>query len=409
MVAIDRVSLLGLLRKAGLDGDVDFLRESVEMLAQAVIELEADQRIGAEKHERTPERTTYRNGYRERPWDTRVGRVNLRIPKLREGSFFPELLQPRRRSEQAPLSVVQEAYIHGVSTRKMDELVKSLGLEGISKSEVSRVCQALDEGVRRFLSRPIELPVPYMWLDATYLKVREDGRVVSMALVVAIGVRGDGEREALGLDVGPSEEEAFWQSFLRGLVERGLSGVKLVISDAHVGLKQAIGEILAGAAWQRCRVHFMRNLLAQVPKAAQPMVAAAVRTVFIQPDQATARTQLHRVATTLERRYPKAAEVLTRAEEDVLAYMSFPEQHRRRLHSTNPLERLHKEIKRRSNVVGIFPDRPAVIRLVGALLMEQNDEWAVGRRYFSAESMVAIDQPSTLMLLMLPELEPAAE
>jgi len=227
-----------------------------------------------------------------------VGRVNLRIPKLREGSFFPELLQPRRRSERALLSVVQEAYIHGVSTRKMDELVKALGLEGISKSEVSRLSQALDEGVRRFLSRPIGLPVPYIWLDATYLKVREGGRVVSMALVVAIGVRGDGEREVLGLDVGPSEEAAFWQSFLRGLVERGLSGVKLVISDAHVGLKQAIGEVLAGAAWQRCRVHFMRNLLAQVPKAAQPMVAAAVRTVFIQPDQASARSQLNRVAVT---------------------------------------------------------------------------------------------------------------
>jgi transposase-like protein len=260
------------------------------VLAQAVIELEASERVGADKHERTPGRSTYRNGYRGRAWDTRVGRVNLKIPKLREGSFFPELLQPRRWSEQALLSVVQEAYVHGVSARKMDELVKALGLEGISKSEVSGICQLLDEAVGRFLGRPIELPVPYMWLDATYLKVREDGRVVSMALVVAIGVGSDGEREVLGLDVGPSEEAAFWQAFLRDLVERGLSGVKLVISDAHVGLKQAIGETFAGAAWQRCRVHFMRNLLAHVPKAAQPMVAALVRTIFAQPDQAAAGT-----------------------------------------------------------------------------------------------------------------------
>lgn len=409
MVAINRVSLLELLRKAGVDGDVDFLREGVEALAQAVIELEASERVGAERHERTSERSTYRNGYRDRAWDTRVGRVNLRIPKLREGSFFPELLQPRRRSEKALLAVVQEAYVHGVSTRKMDELVKALGLEGISKSEVSRICQSLDGAVERFLNRPIEAPVPYLWLDATYLKVREGGRVVSMALVVAIGVRINGEREVLGLDVGPSEDAAFWQGFLRRLVERGLSGVRLVISDAHVGLKRAIAEILTGAAWQRCRVHFMRNLLAQVPKAAQPMVSAAVRMIFIQPDQAAARAQLHQVARALEKRYPKAATLLTEAEEDILAYMAFPEQHRRQLHSTNPLERLNKEIKRRSNVVGIFPNRAAVIRLVGALLMEQNDEWAVGRRYFSAESMTAIDRGGTPLLQMLPELGSAAE
>jgi len=401
VVASDRVSLLEALRKAAMDGDSDFLRQSAEMVAQALIELEAGYRIGADKHERTPERSTYRNGYRERVWDTRVGRLGLRIPKLREGSFFPELLRPRRRSEKALLAVIQEAYVHGVSTRRMDDLVKALGLEGISKSEVSRVCQALDEGVRAFLCRRIDHPVPYVWLDATYVKVRDAGRVVSMALVVAIGVRSDGTREVLGLDVGPSEDAAFWRSFLRGLVERGLTGVRLVISDAHVGLRQAVSETLAGATWQRCRVHFMRNLLAQVSKAAQPMVAATVRTIFSQPDQETARVQLRRVVAALSRQYPKAATLLSEAEDDVLAYMSFPEQHRRQLHSTNPLERLHKEIKRRSNVVGIFPNRPATIRLAGALLMEQNDDWAEGRRYLSAESMAAIDQGGPSGLLML--------
>lgn len=407
-VAMDSVSLLGLLRKAGVEGDVDFLRESVEALSQAVIELEAAERIGAGKHERTPERVAQRNGYRGRVWDTRVGRVDLKIPKLREGSFFPELLQPRRRSEQALVAVVQEAYVHGVSTRKMDELVKALGLEGISKSEVSRLCQALDESVGRFLSHPLELPVPYIWLDATYLKVREGGRVVSMALVVAVGVRSDGEREILGLDVGPSEDAAFWRSFLRSLVERGLSGVKLVVSDAHVGLKQAIAETLAGASWQRCRVHFMRNLLVQVPKAAQAMVAALVRTIFIQPDQAAAKEHLRKVVTALERRYPKAAALLAEAEEDVLAHLAFPEQHRRRLHSTNPLERLNKEIKRRSNVVGIFPNRAAAIRLVGALLMEQSDEWAVGKRYFSTESMLAAEKGVLDPLMLIADGDVAA-
>lgn len=402
MVAKDRMALLEVLGKMGFSGDADFLREGVEALTQALVEIDASRQIGAEPYERSAERSTYRNGYRSRPWDTRVGRIDLQIPKLREGSFFPEFLEPRRRAERALLCVVQEAYVHGVSTRRMDDVLKAMGLDGISKSEVSRVCQELDTVVRAFLERPLEVPVTYLWLDATYVKVREDGRVQSMALVVAIGVREDGEREVLGLDIGPSEDAAFWLAFLRSLVERGLRSVKLVISDAHVGVKNAISRTLAGSSWQRCRVHFMRNLLALVPKTAQPMVAALVRTIFVQSDLAGAKGQLRRVVATLEKRYPKAAALLSQAEEDVLAHLC-PEVHRRRLHSTNPLERLHKEIKRRSNVVGIFPNRMAVLRLVGALLMEQNDEWAVGRRYFSAESMAAPPEPGGLPQLAPPD------
>ncbi len=390
-MAMDKVALLDVLRKAGVAGDVDFLRVSLQALAQALIDLEASERIGARPYERTQTRHTYRNGRRLRRWDTRVGRIDLKIPKLRQGSFFPSLLEPRRRAERALLAVIQEAYVHGVSTRKVDALIKALGLEGISKSQVSRICAELDADIERFRTRPIEQPVPYLWLDATYVKVREDGRVQSMALVVAVGVRADGQREVLGLDLGPSEDGAFWRAFLRSLVERGLTGVRLVISDAHVGLKEAIGQVLAGASWQRCRVHFMRNLLATVPKSAQPMVAALVRTIFAQPDPDSAKDQLGRVVQTLEERYPRAAALLVDAEDEVLAYLHFPEPHRRRLHSTNPLERLHKEIKRRANVVGIFPNRQAVIRLVGALLMEQNDEWVISRRYFSLESMAALE------------------
>lgn len=403
MVAKDRMALLEVLGKMGFSGDADFLREGVEALTQALVEIDASRQIGAEPYERSAERSTYRNGYRSRPWDTRVGRIDLQIPKLREGSFFPEFLEPRRRAERALLCVVQEAYVHGVSTRRMDDVLKAMGLDGISKSEVSRVCQELDTVVRAFLERPLEVSVTYLWLDATYVKVREDGRVQSMALVVAIGVREDGEREVLGLDIGPSEDAAFWLAFLRSLVERGLRGVKMVISDAHVGVKNAISRTLAGSSWQRCRVHFMRNLLALVPKTAQPMVAALVRTIFVQSDLAGAKGQLRRVVATLEKRYPKATALLSQAEEDVLAHLCFPEVHRRRLHSTNPLERLHKEIKRRSNVVGIFPNRMAVLRLVGALLMEQNDEWAVGRRYFSAESMAVPAEPGGLPQLAPPD------
>ena len=374
------------------DGDV--LREGVRVLAQALMDTEVTALVGAERHERTEDRTGYRNGSRVRTWDTRLGTIDLAIPKVRTGTYFPSLLQPRRRAEQALLLVVQEAYVHGVSTRKVDDLVKALGLDGISKSEVSRICAELDPVVEAFRTRPLIGEHPYVWLDATYHKVRMDGRGVSQATVVAIGVTRDGERQILGVDVGASEDRGFWTAFLRSLVKRGLAGVRLVISDAHEGLKQAISTVLSGAAWQRCPVHFMRNLLATVPHAMREPIAAIVRTIFAQPDYATSMAQLHKVADGLRPRLPQAAALLEDAADDILAHKHFPEEHRRQLHSTNPLERLNKEIKRRSNVVGIFPNVRATIRLVGAILLEQDDEWAVAeRRYFSAESMKRLLTP----------------
>lgn len=384
------MALLELLRKYQDDPGFDALREGLRWLAQQLIELEVSEVVGAQRYERTETRRTYRNGYRSRRWDTRVGTLELAIPKLRQGSYFPSFLEPRRRLERALLAVVQEAYVLGVSTRKVDELVQALGLEGLSKSEVSRICAELDRQMERFRQRPLEGEYPYVWLDAKGVKSRMDGRVVSVAAVIAVGVRETGEREVLGFDVGAAETYEFWLEFLRGLVARGLKGVRLVISDAHQGLKRAIGEVLAGAAWQRCRVHFMRNLLARVPKHAQPMVAALVRTVFAQPDQASARQQLEQVAGTLQRRFAQAAALLREAAEDVLAYMAFPPEHWRRIHSTNVLERLNRELARRCDVVGIFPNAAAVLRLVGALLEEQQDEWLVRRRYFSRESMAKL-------------------
>jgi len=379
-----------LLRKTGVD-DLDFLREGIRVLAQGLMELEVSQHIGAERYERSAERTTYRNGYRERQWDTRVGSIALQIPKLRKGSYMPSLLEPRRRAEKALVAVVQEAYVQGVSTRKVDDLVQALGMTGISKSQVSRLCAELDEAVQAFRNRPLEGCYPYVWLDAKYVKVRENGRVSNMALVIAVGVRDTGEREVLGFDVGPSEDGAFWTDFLRQLVARGLKGVLLVISDSHVGLQEAIRAVFSGASWQRCRVHFMRNLLAYVPKHFQSMVAAAVRTVFAQPDQQAARRQLAVVVENLRQQFPRAARMLQDAEDDILAYMAFPTEHWRQLHSTNPLERLNREIARRTDVVGIFPNREAVIRLAGAVLMEQQDEWiAAPRRYFSQASMAKL-------------------
>jgi transposase-like protein len=357
--------------------------------------------VGAERHERTAERTGQRNGYRERRWDTRVGSLELRVPRARDGGFFPALLEPRKRMERALVSVVQEAYVQGVSTRRVDELAQALGLHGISKSQVSRLCEELDAEVERFRTRRLPGPYPYVWLDATFLKVRDGGRVVSLAVVIAIGVRASGEREVLGLDVGPSEDGAFWLQFLRSLVARGLAGVRLVTSDAHEGLKGAIAAVLQGAAWQRCRVHFVRNALAYVPKSAAQMVAATIRTVFVQPDPASAREQWHRVADSFRGRFGRLALLLDEAEPDVLAYLAFPQEHWRQIWSNNPLERLNKEVKRRTDVVGIFPNQAAVVRLVGAVLAEQHDEWQVTRRYFSAESLAKLESQETIALPLL--------
>jgi putative transposase len=387
-----RMALEGLLRKAQMDGDVDFLREGARVLSEALMELEVTRHVGAERHERTAERTGQRNGYREREWDTRVGTIELRVPRVRDGSYFPSLLDPRKRAERALVAVVQEAYVQGVSTRRVDELVQALGMVGISKSQVSRLCQALDAEVERFRTRPLDGPYPYVWLDATYLKVRRDGRVVSMAVVIAIGVNGDGQREVLGLDVGPSEDGAFWLAFLRALVARGLGGVRLVISDAHEGLKGAIAAVLQGASWQRCRVHFVRNALGHVPKSAAAMVAATIRTVFAQPDPASAREQWRRVADGFRARYPRLADLMDAAEPDVLAYLAFPHEHWRQIWSNNPIERLNREVKRRTDVVGIFPNDAAVVRLVGAILAEQHDEWQIARRYLSAESLAKLTE-----------------
>ncbi len=396
-----RMALLELLCKAELERDTDFLREGVRALAEALMELEVSQHLGAEKHERSEERRGYRNGYRERAWDTRVGTLQVKVPRVRDGSYFPRLLEPRKRAERALVAVVQEAYVQGVSTRRVDQVVQALGLEGISASQVSRLCKVLDDEVERFRTRPLATTYPYVWLDATFVKVRENGRVVSQAVVLAVGVRASGEREVLGVDVGPSEDGAFWLQFLRGLVARGLAGVQLVISDAHQGLKGAIAAVLQGASWQRCRVHFLRNALALVPKSAQPMVAATIRTVFVQPDPASAREQWRRVADSFRPRYPRLAGLLDEAEADVLAYLAFPPEHWRQIWSNNPLERLNKEVKRRTDVVGIFPNERALIRLVGAVLAEQHEDWLVSRRYFSAESLAKLIEPKEVMALPL--------
>ena len=395
-----RIGLAELLRKARMEHDADFLKESVRVLSQALMEMEVEEHVGAARHERSPERVGRRNGYRERSWETRVGTVELQVPRVRDGGYFPSLLEPRRRAERALTAVVQEAYVHGVSTRKVDDLVKALGMDGISKSRVSELCEELDEEVERFRNRSLEGSYPYVWVDATYLKARQDGRVASTAVVIAVGVKAQtGEREVLGLDVGPSEDGAFWTSFLRSLVARGLCGVRLVTSDSHRGLKSAVEAVLVGAPWQRCRVHFMRNALSLVrnalslvPKAAQQMVGATIRTVFAQPDSESAHQQWRRVTEGFRSRFAKLSELMEEAEEDVLAYATFPPEHWQKVWSNNPLERLNKEVKRRTNVVGIFPNEAAVIRLVGAVLCEQHDEWQVAKRYFSAGSLAKLER-----------------
>ena len=369
-----------------LEGEgLDFLRESLGWVVQQLMEAEVSELIGAERGERTPERLTHRNGYRARPWQTRAGELELAIPKIRRGSYFPSFLEPRRRSEQALVAVVQEAYVAGVSTRKVDQVVESLGLR-ISKSEVSRICEGLDEQVEAFRGRPLEGRYPYLWLDAKVEKVRDSGRVVRKCLVLAYAVHESGYREVIGLDVGECETEAFWRSFLRSLVERGLSGVQLVVSDAHAGLKRASAQVL-GCPWQRCSVHFLREALGHARREQQPMLAALLRPIFNAGDATEAKELLGAALERLERPLPKIAALLAEAEEDLLAFYSFPTDHQRKLRSTNPLERVNREIGRRTDVVGIFPNDRALVRLAASVVIEQNDEWLVGRRYLSAHSM----------------------
>ena len=387
----DMMNLRAVLEKSA---DSDLLREMIGFAAHRLMELDVDGLTGAAHGARDPERINHRNGYRDRLWETRAGAVELRIPKLRKGSYFPGFLEPRRMAEKALTAVIQEAYVQGISTRSVDDLVKAMGMTGISKSQVSRLCGEIDDKVHTFLNRPLEGEWPYLWLDATYLKVRQNGRIVSVAVIVAVGVNGDGRREVLGLAIGPSEAETFWTEFLRGLTRRGLRGVKLAISDAHEGLKAAIAKVLH-ASWQRCRVHFMRNVLSHAGKQGRRVVSAFIGTAFAQNDPETARRQWRAVADQLRPKVPKLAAMMDEAEADVLAYMNFPAPHRPKLHSTNPIERLNGEIKRRTDVVGIFPNEDAIIRLVGAILLEQNDEWAVQRaRYMSLETIAPVsDDP----------------
>jgi len=388
------IALADLVEKGA---DTDLLRDMIQYVAQRLMEADTEGLCAAAYGERHPERANSRNGYRERLWQTRAGSVDLKIPKLRKGSYFPGFLEPRRAGEKALAAVIQEAYIQGVSTRSVDELVKAMGMTGISKSQVSRLCADIDERVNAFLNRPIEGDWPYLWIDATYMKVREAGRIVSVAVIIAVAVNTDGVREVLGMAVGPSEAEPFWTSFLRSLTRRGLRGVKLVISDSHEGLKAAAAKVLK-STWQRCKVHFLRNALAHAGKGQRQMVLAMINTVFAQETLDAATAQWRVVADQLRDKFPRLAVMLDRSESDVLAFMSFPKAHHKQIHSTNPLERLNAEVKRRTDVVGIFPNDAAITRLVGALLLEQSDEWSLQRRYMQLEGLQTLTDNQTARL-----------
>ena len=394
----EMMQLQGLLEKSA---DADVLREMIGFASQRLMELEVRARTGAGYGEKDPGRLAQRNGYRERDWQTRAGTVELAIPKLRQGSYFPSFLEPRRMTEKALTAVIQEAYIQGISTRSVDDLVQAMGGTGVSKSQVSRLCEEIDTRVDAFLHRPIEGDWPYLWIDATYVKVRQEGRIVSVAVIIAVGVNSDGRREVLGMDIGASEAEPFWTAFLRSLTHRGLHGVKLVISDNHGGIKAAVSKVLT-ATWQRCRVHFMRNALAHAGKRGKRVVAAFIATAFAQDTPQAAQEQWRRIADQLRPTVPKLAQLIDASEADVLAYMTFPSAHRTKLHSTNPIERLNHEIKRRADVVGIFPNEAAIRRLIGAVLLEQNDEWAVQRaRYMPRDTMAELlDPPSAELSVM---------
>ena len=395
-MTLNQSALLQLTEALRTADNGDVMRQMLGFMLQSLVDAEATSVIGAAPHERTEERTTHRNGTRPKTVSTAAGDLTVKIPKLRQGSFFPTLLEPRRRVDVALHAVIMEAYVHGVSTRKVDDLVTALGVDtGISKSEVSRICAGLDAQVAAYDTRPLDhCTFPYLFVDATYCKARVNGRVVSQAVVIATGVTSDGRREVLGSRVGDSETRAFWTEFLRDLRERGLDGVQLVISDHHRGLMAAIDQVMAGASWQRCRVHFMRNVLTRVPKASSAMVATTIRTVFAQPTGPLVREQVEVVATMLERQLPDVADMLRTAREEITAFADFPEAHWPKIWSTNPLERLNREVKRRTEVVGIFPNPAALHRLTACVLIEAHDEWQVADRRYLSEGSMALLNPA---------------